>query len=112
MTAENVSSPNFVLLVEDLDLVIRGIVRFIGESNVRVARTIAEAKPLAMLPECMGLIVDLGMPDGDGTQVIEHALERPHRIPAMILTGRADSAASNAACNVGRRRSKSISSVR
>jgi FixJ family two-component response regulator len=89
----------FVAFIEDDPLVVRTIKLIVRPPKLRIARSVVEAKPLVLLPECRGILIDFGLPDGCGTNVVEHAQSHGRRLPTMFLTGRADHAAS---CEVAR----------
>ena len=79
-----------ILVVEDDPRVSSSLVRGLGEAGygVAVAATLREAQaqldsqPLALV------ILDLGLPDGDGVQVLRRLRQEGARVPVIILTAR------------------------
>jgi len=91
----------FVALIEDDPLVLRALKLMLRGSRTRVARDIEEGKPLVLSPDCVGILVDYGLPDGAGTAVVEHAQSNGRWLPVMFLTGRADYDASHQVAKLG-----------
>jgi DNA-binding NarL/FixJ family response regulator len=79
------------LVVEDNSGVARSLSRLLrATASVVLAGTVAEG--LAALDsrdrKWIGLTVDLGLPDGSGLEVVEHARAMGMWCPVLILTGR------------------------
>jgi two-component system KDP operon response regulator KdpE len=78
-----------VLIVED-DPGIQDVLRFLAEANDMQAY-VASSFELAIQESKVNLpdlaIVDLGLPDGDGLQLISHLRSRRH-IPVIVLSAR------------------------
>ncbi len=78
------------LIVEDAEDVARSLVRlFAMRRPTRLALTAREAeKILESVPQLAGIVVDVGLPDGSGLDVLERARQRFPDVPALVLTGR------------------------
>jgi DNA-binding NarL/FixJ family response regulator len=78
------------LVVDDDDNIARMISRALERHRpTRSAGTCARA--LSVLDEQLaGLVVDMGLPDGDGLTVLEVALVQRPSLPALVLTGSDD----------------------
>ena len=79
-----------LLIVEDneelADLLAKGL-RQAGY-EVDVLSTIAEAAPVLETTFYAALILDLGLPDGDGLTLLREIRQRNNPIPALVLTAR------------------------
>lgn len=79
-----------ILLVEDDPLLAQGLLkslRYEGLSVDHVA-TVADAKKLAILPDYELIILDLGLPDGDGLSVVNLVKKQKRTVPIVILTAK------------------------
>lgn len=80
-----------ILLVEDETVVLRAIMRQLRDGyTCTVARTVREAI-LALESDARwdGLIVDIGLPDGDGLDVVRAARMLHPGTPVLVATGNA-----------------------
>jgi FixJ family two-component response regulator len=91
----------FVAVIEDDPTVVRALTLMVGRSRTRVGRSVEEGKALVLSPQCVGILVDFGLPDGSGTAVVEHAQSNGRWLPVMFLTGRADYSASHQVAELG-----------
>ncbi len=80
-----------ILIIEDDELIASSLARALSvDHHVIRASTIAEAGPL--LQDAELVLCDLGLPDGDGLDLIERiAAERP-ALPVVVLTARSEEA--------------------
>ena len=78
-----------VLIVEDDDLVARALMNVIRrEVSVARAESVAGAKRLLTGPKPWdAVIVDIGLPDGDGLDLMTWARSVDLRLPALVVTG-------------------------
>jgi DNA-binding NarL/FixJ family response regulator len=85
------SSPP-VLVVEDERLLASGMKRMLGGiGGVEIVSTVAAAmQQLSPGHEWSALIVDVGLPDGDGLDVARAARAALPLLPILVLTGRND----------------------
>ncbi len=81
-----------VLIVEDDDLIASSLARALGAAGheVTVAGTVAEASLL--LADADLVLCDLGLPDGDGLDLISRMAEEHPAVPVIALTARAEEA--------------------
>ncbi len=79
-----------VLLVEDDDLVASGLIAGLELHHCVVDRVGTSRQAQAALDqfECDVVILDLGLPDGNGLQVLSHWRQQGHDLPVLILTAR------------------------
>ena len=81
-----------LLLVEDDALLASSLSRALAANGytVAVSRTVAEA--LAAVDESVPdlVLLDLGLPDGDGDEVCEHMVRNHPHVPVMVVTARTD----------------------
>jgi FixJ family two-component response regulator len=101
--ATTIGPSSFVALIEDEPLVVHAVKLMVGTEKLRVARTVEEAKLLVLVPECMGILADVGLPDGSGTAVVAHAQAHGRWLPTLFLTGRADYSANHEVARHGAR---------
>ena len=79
-----------LLLVEDDHLVAQGLCRSLRQEGYSVEHSATVKHAL----QCLGsgeiemVILDLGLPDGDGSQVLKHIKAQKKVIPVVILTAR------------------------
>jgi|GEM_PF-1119617 DNA-binding NtrC family response regulator len=92
MTPPCTATPR-LLVVEDeaiLGLLIEAILQELGHTSRHVC-SVAEARPLVAGPTSWDLvIVDLGLPDGDGLEVIELLWANHAATPVIVETGYAE----------------------
>ena len=81
-----------LLLVEDDALLASSLSRALAANGytVAVSHTVAEA--LAAVDESVPdlVLLDLGLPDGDGDEVCEHMVRNHPHVPVMVVTARTD----------------------
>jgi DNA-binding NarL/FixJ family response regulator len=87
------------LVVEDEPLVVRGLVRLVRRhGEAVVAGTAREADlVLAEAVRWCGWIIDIGLPDGSGLDVLARARPRHPQTPALVQTGNLEAALVNRA---------------
>ena len=79
-----------LLLVEDDHLVAQGLCRSLRQEGYSVEHSATAKHAL----QCLGsgeielVILDLGLPDGDGSQILKHIKAQKKVIPVVILTAR------------------------
>jgi DNA-binding response OmpR family regulator len=79
-----------LLLVEDDHLVAQGLCRSLRQEGYSVEHSATVKHAL----QCLGsgeielVILDLGLPDGDGSQILKHIKAHKKVIPVVILTAR------------------------
>jgi DNA-binding NarL/FixJ family response regulator len=79
-----------ILVVEDNEYVVKSLERFFSrtDSTVIVSRSLTEARSvLESDRKITGMILDLGLPDGSGLDLLEETSSLEPRIPTMILSG-------------------------
>ena len=80
-----------VVVVDDQDLFARGLVRLLddaqGVSVVGVARSVAETVPLVAAEEPDVIVLDWGLPDGNGARAAREVLAERPASKIVILTG-------------------------
>jgi len=80
-----------VLLVEDEDRIASFVTKGLGARGFEVRRAASGAEAQAAVSEEIGVVVlDLGLPDIDGLEVLRRLRERSPRLPVVILTARGD----------------------
>jgi len=79
-----------ILVVEDDPRVSSSLARGLGEAGygVSVAATLREAQAQVESSSLALVILDLGLPDGDGVQVLRRLRRDGLRVPVIILTAR------------------------
>ena len=79
-----------LLLVEDDHLVAQGLCRSLRQEgyNVEHSATVKHALQCLGSGEIELVILDLGLPDGDGSQILKHIKAQKKVIPVVILTAR------------------------
>jgi len=79
-----------ILLVEDDQMIAEGIVRKIRQSAMEVEHVTSIAEEtIAILDKSIGLLVlDLGLPDGDGLTFLEGLRRQGVDLPVLVLTAR------------------------
>jgi DNA-binding response OmpR family regulator len=81
-----------ILLVEDDDLIANGLARALGASGHRVVVAGSLAAARRVVGEASLVLCDLGLPDGDGLDLVaEIAATRP-TVPVIVLTARTEEA--------------------
>jgi DNA-binding response OmpR family regulator len=80
-----------VLLVEDEDRIASFVTKGLGARGFEVRRAASGTEAQAAVSEEIGVVVlDLGLPDVDGLEVLRRLRERSPRLPVVILTARGD----------------------
>lgn len=85
------------LIGEDDSLLARAIARLMRPHESVVAGTVREALVALSAPGWTGLLVDIGLPDGSGLDVLVRARASGVESPAVILTGYLDAELLNTA---------------
>jgi DNA-binding response OmpR family regulator len=76
-----------VLLVEDDEGVASALAELLGHAGASVIRTSRGADALNRVKGCDLVLLDLGLPDMDGLDVL-HTLRRASNVPVIIMTAR------------------------
>ena len=78
-----------IMLVEDNDAIIMGLEYLLTQEGYQVdtARTICQAQMLLGREGCDLVLLDIGLPDGDGFRLCRKVREE-YRIPVIFLTAR------------------------
>ena len=80
-----------VLLVEDEDRIASFVTKGLGARGFDVRRVSTGGEAQAAVTGDVGVVVlDLGLPDIDGLEVLRRLRERSPRLPVVILTARGD----------------------
>ena len=80
-----------VLLVEDEDRIASFVTKGLGARGFEVRRVATGGEAQAAVSEEVGVVVlDLGLPDVDGLEVLRLLREQTPRVPVVILTARGD----------------------
>jgi len=80
-----------VLLVEDEDRIASFVTKGLGARGFDVRRVSAGGDAQTVATDDVGVVVlDLGLPDIDGLEVLRRLRERSPRLPVVILTARGD----------------------
>ena len=91
------------LILEDYPPIARHLARLVRAHGLAVlASSVHEAMTaLAELEHWSGLILDVGLPDGSGLDVLAQHRKARRGTPALVLTGGTDREAINTACILG-----------
>lgn len=80
-----------VLLVEDEDRIASFVTKGLGARGFDVRRVSTGGDAQTVATDDVGVVVlDLGLPDIDGLEVLRRLRERSPRLPVVILTARGD----------------------
>jgi two-component system, OmpR family, copper resistance phosphate regulon response regulator CusR len=80
-----------VLLVEDEDRIASFVTKGLGARGFEVRRVASGAEAHAAVSDEVGVVVlDLGLPDVDGLEVLRRLREQRPRLPVVILSARGD----------------------
>jgi two-component system, OmpR family, response regulator len=80
-----------VLLVEDEDRIASFVTKGLSARGFQVRRVASGGEAQAAVSEETGVVVlDLGLPDVDGLEVLRRLREQSPRLPVVILTARGD----------------------
>lgn len=87
------------LIVEDDEVAARSMARVLGRYGpTRTAGSVAAATALLARPGVwLGILADVGLPDGDGLEVVAQVRARDSAVPILVLTGAVDPARANRA---------------
>ena len=87
----NWTEPRSLLVVEDDDALRQTLVDALGTICARVmqAATLTDASRICAEEEPDLILLDLGLPDGDGSQLL-HRLREATAVPIIVLSGRED----------------------
>lgn len=79
-----------LLLVEDDALLAESLAKELEQAGYRVdlAATARDARAIGEQEPCQVAVLDLGLPDGSGFDVLAHWRDRRKQFPVMILTAR------------------------
>ncbi len=88
-----------ILVVEDEPLVSRGLMLLAGKfGQAHLAPTVAAARmALESIDDWVAFVIDVGLPDGSGMDVLARAREMHPRASALVLTGQLSPQIANAA---------------
>jgi DNA-binding NarL/FixJ family response regulator len=92
-----------LLIAEDEAPVARSLERFFRRHQPTALATTAE-DALSLVrsgASLSGAVVDIGLPDGSGLEVVRELRRRPEAIPVLVLTGKLDRALVNEAQSLG-----------
>lgn len=78
-----------IMMVEDNEAIIMGLEYLLSQEGyqVDVARTISQAEDFLERKDCDLVLLDIGLPDGDGLRLCTRIREK-YRIPVIFLTAR------------------------
>jgi len=80
-----------ILVVEDDDLVGRALARLLRAfGEVEVVRGASQARAALGRRRWGGMLVDVGLPDGDGLELAREALEQRRAAEVLVLSGHVD----------------------
>jgi two-component system, OmpR family, response regulator len=80
-----------VLLVEDEDRIASFVTKGLGARGFEVRRVATGGETQAAVSEEVGVVLlDLGLPDVDGLEVLRRLREQTPRVPVVILSARGD----------------------
>ncbi|MCM2309800.1 MAG: response regulator [Steroidobacteraceae bacterium] len=79
-----------ILVVEDDDLIARGVVAGLRAYGLTAdtVPTAAQAELALAHAECDAVVLDRGLPDGDGLDLLARLRERGNTVPVLLLTAR------------------------
>lgn len=79
-----------ILVVEDDDLIARGIVSGLRAYGLTVdtVATAAQAELALANADCDAIVLDRGLPDGDGLALLASLRQRGNDLPVLLLTAR------------------------
>lgn len=92
-----------IVVVEDDPLIAKFMTRALGKRGYRTTAvtTGAEGLRLGTAPETGLMLLDLGLPDTDGLNVLRELRESGCRVPVVVVTSRSDPADRAMAENLG-----------
>ena len=80
-----------VMIVEDHSAFAQALERILGQVEVALARTLEEGRTLIRGGELFDVVVlDLTLPDGEGTDLIAELRQRRPEMPVAVLSARKD----------------------
>lgn len=79
-----------ILVVEDDNLIARGIVSGLRAYGLTAdaVTTVAQAELALAHAECDAVVLDRGLPDGDGLGLLAHLRQSGNTVPVLLLTAR------------------------
>lgn len=79
-----------ILVVEDDDLIARGVVAGLRAYGLTAdtVPTAAQAELALAHADCDAVVLDRGLPDGDGLDLLARLRERGSKVPVLVLTAR------------------------
>jgi len=91
------------LIVDDDATLITLVQRLLEEDGYAVdtAKTAEDGRTLAMVNEYDAIVLDLGLPDGNGIQIIQSLRRDGKKTPVVVLTGTKDSEVTVRALDAG-----------
>lgn len=90
------------LIIEDNDAYARRLKRVLRKwGNATVVHSVRDAKLAIAARSWAALLIDIGLPDGSGLDVLEVLRALRPTTPALVLTGHREPAAINRACELG-----------
>jgi DNA-binding NarL/FixJ family response regulator len=102
-TVARMTGAGHVLIVEDDSAALRALTRYVADYGPVIAATSAReaVSHLQRDARWAALVVDLGLPDGSGLDVVSRARDVHPTTPTLIVTGNAEPEAVNAAFLLG-----------
>jgi DNA-binding response OmpR family regulator len=79
-----------ILCVEDADDNLLILQVMLKGYEVVIARSVKEAKEILQRESCCLILLDLGLPDGDGLEIMAELLSATQATPVIVLTGKTD----------------------
>ncbi|BES72260.1 response regulator transcription factor [Marinobacter nanhaiticus D15-8W] len=81
-----------LLLVEDDAMLVETLKKGLADAGFAVdwVGTVSHAKSLGLQEQYRAVILDMGLPDGDGLQVLRYWRQHHNNVPVLILTARSD----------------------
>ncbi|GGY91462.1 MAG: two-component system, OmpR family, response regulator QseB [Shewanella sp.] len=81
-----------ILLIEDNDLLAQGIILSLGKLDFQVdhVATVKQAEAAILNETISAIVLDLGLPDGNGRALLQQWRQRGIDIPTIVLTANTD----------------------
>jgi len=91
-----------MLLVEDTAALAKALARRLASlAEVRIAATVADARAFVRSTPLLAALVDVGLPDGSGLEIVSELHRMQPGIPALVFTGSVEPEVVNAAHALG-----------